>query len=414
LDREIAPLVIESCASVGGLTRSIFVDEFCFDYTGHLLHLSRHQSPAALPYASQSDSDWQTIERRSFCLFEGHLVPAPIQYHLGSLPEPYRSRCIRSYRQRPQLSASESSSFRDYLVAGFGDYLSDAFLIPLNEKTLATSMSRLSMKAVRRFFPPPDERVITAGMRESNARAPEYNSSFWYPRRGGIGHLIDGLARPIKGIRILEPVVHVDVNNKVLVTSGGACYTWDLLFSSIPLRSLCTISNLPELAVPGASLTNSSTLCFNFGIRGPVPPALERVHWVYVADPSIPFYRVGVYSNISTGACPPGYHSFYVEVGAPGDQIESTNAAGSLQAEVLASLAMLGWVQPAMVSCATINRIPCAYVHHTLDRDDTVSRLLALLRRCDIYCIGRYGLWDYTSMEDSLLSGIQAVTEAFS
>ncbi len=45
-----------------------------------------------------------------------------------------------------------------------------------------------------------------------------------------------------------------------------------------------------------------------------------------------------------------------------------------------------------------------AYVHHTPDRDSTVKAILERLRNAGIFPIGRYGLWDYTSMEDSMES----------
>ena len=33
--------VLEACPAAGGLSRTVKVNEFCFDYTGHFLHLAR-------------------------------------------------------------------------------------------------------------------------------------------------------------------------------------------------------------------------------------------------------------------------------------------------------------------------------------------------------------------------------------
>ena len=51
-------VVLESCPSAGGLTRSIKADDFCFDYTGHFLHLARFKSPEDIPYAGLKNADW--------------------------------------------------------------------------------------------------------------------------------------------------------------------------------------------------------------------------------------------------------------------------------------------------------------------------------------------------------------------
>ncbi|MBI5446645.1 MAG: NAD(P)-binding protein, partial [Deltaproteobacteria bacterium] len=158
-------LLLERCPTLGGLTRSVNVSEFCFDYTGHFLHLARVSSPAELPFASLDDAEWQRIERRSFCLVAGKLVPAPLQYNLGALPEPVRRACVDSYEARPLPPAGGAGSFRDFIVSGFGRELAGLFLIPQNEKTLSTSLDRLSPHGIRRFFPPPDEGRIRAGIR---------------------------------------------------------------------------------------------------------------------------------------------------------------------------------------------------------------------------------------------------------
>ena len=98
---------------------------------------------------------------------------------------------MASYERRPALS-TRPSSFREWMIAGFGQALADAFLIPQNEKSLATSLDRLSTAAVRRFFPPPDDTAVRRGFAAHAAPPDEYNSRFWYPRHGGIGALVDG------------------------------------------------------------------------------------------------------------------------------------------------------------------------------------------------------------------------------
>ena len=54
--------------------------------------------------------------------------------------------------------------------------------------------------------------------------------------------------------------------------------------------------------------------------------------------------------------------------------------------------------------CVVTHTLRCAYVHHTNDRDRLVNAVLERLRGRDVVPIGRYGLWDYTSMEDSMES----------
>jgi hypothetical protein len=56
--------------------------------------------------------------------------------------------------------------------------------------------------------------------------------------------------------------------------------------------------------------------------------------------------------------------------------------------------------------------IRCAYVHHTPERDARVAFIEERLAAHGIRSIGRYGSWDYTSMEDSILDGIATARQA--
>lgn len=404
--------LLERCPSLGGLTRTIEAGDFCFDYTGHFLHLAHHATPADLPYAALDNDDWCTVERRSCCLVGGKLVTAPVQYNLADVPEPLRSEFIDSYEQRPSLAPGETS-FRDYMIAGFGERLSDSFLIPQNEKTMATSLDRLSSSAVRRFFPVPDEEKIRSGMHATGATGSlGYNAQFWYPKSGGIAALVKALSQNIHDRTLHAEVCRIDLPTHTLCTSTGNKLRWEALFSSMPLNDLCAMTGDRELVLWGSQLTHSSTVSINLGMRTPLRPDFADLHWIYVPDRDIPFYRVGFYSNISAATCTAGQSSLYVEVGLRPDQLECLDITNQLIPNVVDSLETLGWIDRRDVICTAAHVIRCAYVHHTPARDRLVAAITSRLGEFRVHPIGRYGRWDYTSMEDSIESAQSAVQEA--
>jgi protoporphyrinogen oxidase len=410
-------LVLEACPTLGGLTRSIEIGDFCFDYTGHFLHLRHYETPAAIPFANLVDDDWQRIKRRSRCLLESRLITAPVQYHLGELPPKTRERCVKSYQERTKRQERAENTFRDYLVNGFGASLAELFLIPQNEKTLAIPVHELSVDAVKRFFPVPDEDRILAGLRAdpspSHESSSEYNSEFWYPKLGGIGGLAKGLSEGLENILLNQEVVSVDLQRRSLQTATGEVFRWDSLLFSLPLKSFCQITNEQELVRAGEQLSHSSTVSFSLGLKGEPPPSLRDTHWIYVPDVEIPFYRVGFYSNISSGNCSPGYSSLYVECGFPGGEAARVDITGELQSKVLRHLERLGWLDPNSIVCLTAHVIPCAYVHHTPTRAALVEEIFQHLQGFGVYPIGRYGLWDYINMEDSIDSGLSTANRLF-
>jgi protoporphyrinogen oxidase len=405
-------VLLERCPTFGGLTRTVEVGEFCFDYTGHFLHLSRYPTPADIPYASLDNRDWIQVHRKSCCLVGGKLITAPIQYNLGELPPPLRAECVESYEMRPRNAQQEHTSFREYIINGFGERLADIFLIPQNEKTMAISLDRLSSCAVRRFFPIPDEALVREGMCVGSRNDLGYNASFWYPRTGGIDHLVEGIRKGVKNCLVNQNVGAVDLNARTLSTISGDTYRWKILFSSLPLKTLCQITSDDELIAAASELSHSSTISFNIGLRGSLRPEFQDIHWIYVPDRDIPFYRVGFYSNISKGTCTPGYSAMYVEIGISPDDADRVDLVQSLQPDVLRSLEKLGWINSRDVVCVVTHTLRHAYVHHTNSRDRVVRLILDRLRKHNVCAIGRYGLWDYTSMEDSMESARDAVLEA--
>lgn len=403
-------LLVEKCPNVGGLTRTIEVGDYCFDYTGHFLHLSHFGSPADIPYAGLQNGDWQRVTRKSFCYVAGNMIPAPIQYNIGHLPSEIVAECRQSYEQRPNPSPNGAATFGDFIIQGFGQYLADLFLIPQNEKTMAITIDRLSSNAIKRFFPSPVESLVRAGMNSTAPKADEYNSTFWYPNAGGIGRLVKGLATGLGDHLVCNPVTEINLADKKIQTTFGD-FHWDVLFSSLPLKTLCQITEDPDLRAAGEQLSHSTTISFNIALKTPLISDLVDVHWIYVADRTIPFYRVGFYSNISQGVCTPGMSSLYAEVGISSEELCKPNIVNGLQASVIHSLEELGWINSRDIVCIAIHEIEHAYVHFTEERERLLPEIFARLHHHGVFPIGRYGLWDYMSMEDSIKSAISTVQE---
>ena len=300
-------ILLEKAPLVGGLTRSVCLDDYVFDYTGHLLHLAYYKSPEELgkPF---DNNDWMNITRNAKCYYRGALIDAPFQYHLGQLPESTAEKFYSSYLQA--LSKRKKCvirTFRDYLINNFGEEMAHEFLIPYNEKLLATSVNRISHNAVTRFFPPPAKNKIDQGMTEKNGSAGSssdglYNSSFWYPKRNGIQTLVDGLKTGVSdaNLELSITIEKIDLQKHLVHTSRGM-FGFDNLISSIPFNVFSKLCGLAEnLASEELSdLSAASVLSINLGIRGKLNPKYENVHWIYFSEKQIPFYRVGFYSNFS-------------------------------------------------------------------------------------------------------------------
>jgi hypothetical protein len=126
-------------------------------------------------------------------------------------------------------------------------------------------------------------------------------------------------------------------------------------------------------------------------------------HWIYFPERQFRFYRAGFPMNFSPALGRPGCSSMYVEMShRPSDQespeaLIQTARDGLLRAGVIRR-------QDEIVT-ADVKDIHYAYVLYDRHRSAAVPFILAELERRGIASIGRYGLWEHTSMEDAMAQG---------
>lgn len=399
-----SPIVIERAPTVGGLTRSIYVDRFTFDYTGHFLHLSRLKHPDDL--GLKSLKGWKQLAKTSYCYVDGGFVDAPFQYNLKQLSDKNREHCLDGFRQARESAGSiepqQQEDLLAYFYRTFGEGITDLFLKPYNEKILATDLKELSASSVNRFFPAPDPKLVEEGVEYKS-----YNSKFWYPEHNGIQQLIDSMVS--QDHVAFGNVEKIDLQSREVITSHGQ-YPFDRLYSSIPLdETLKCIGDGWSGFEASKKLTCASVLSFQIGVVGETPQDLQDRHWIYVADPKIPFHRVGIYSNFNTAMAPKGAYNVYVEVGVKKDSPIDIQA---LTKDVLHHLDQLGWVKTSQIEVLLTHKIRHGYVHFNHAWQSTVPGLIADLQAEGIHMIGRYGTWDYISMEDGVIGAWDAVDKS--
>lgn len=394
--------LIEQNAAPGGLTRSIHLGNASFDYTGHFLHLAHWNTPEEIPFAKQQNIHWQRISRRAGVVIKDAMVPAPFQYNLAALPQPLAKKCYNDFQNR---TPSESiTSFSDYLFSGFGKSICELFLFPYNEKLLDIPLNQISTDNVKRFFPKPDATKIANGYENITTPATEYNSRFWYPKRNGIGLLAKGLADGLDHIKTSTPLLEWDMKKQTVTTPSGQI-TYNQLISSLPLKYFAEKEVSGRLGKWANQLSHNSVLSLNLQYKTAVPQEFSNWHWLYFPSKSVPFYRLGIYSNLPQPATLPGYSSVYVETAFHSEKTKP--ALNTIIHQIIKYLDKKQWWPEQQLHEIAANWIPCAYVHFTPQRSKAVQLLNNAMQQHHVSLIGRYGLWDYISMEDSIISGIE-------
>lgn len=422
--------IFEREAEAGGLARTVRQGGFLFDFTGHLLHV---KTPEVMALVDRLLGDEQVLHRRSAWVRIGeHLVPYPFQVHTHALPPELRLECVLGFAEslHPGLAVPAGSfdqpppserlplsflnvkrprggyalSFDQWTERTFGRGFARHFFRPYNEKNFATDPATLTSDWVSWAIPKPSLEEVLRGAIGPVEREYGYHPRFRYPRAGGIGRLADALAARVGRIETTRSVVAIRGRERVAVLDDGETVRFDRLVASNPLPELVAlVDDLPDaVRTAAATLRWCAVTAYNFGLDRPLD---HDRHWIYFPDPMIPFHRVGFPSQLTPGMAPDGRGSVCAEVARPA---AAPPPGAEEERRVLDHLVRAGVIgDPAHVTTSGRQDLPFAYVLFDEARRAALPVIFRALLARGIVPVGRFGSWDYLSMEGTILQGLE-------
>jgi protoporphyrinogen oxidase len=401
-------LLVEKQKETGGLCRSVLDRGFSFDYTGHFLHFHK---PELRQWASRYIGKIFKERRRHAVIYsQGGYSEYPYQENNAELPSAILRENVLGYleaalRQRfGKRPDSSDQNFERWCLEAFGRGISRHFMFPYNRKLWKFPLNQLTTHWMGRFVPSPKIREVVAGALTAKTSDSGYNATFLYPDRGGISLLPQGIARGLSSIWRGAAVQRIDLKRRKACLDSGFEVDFEFLVSSLPLPQLANLTEgLPaRLQSHAKKLKATSIYNINFGLKGKQPIPYS---WVYFPENSFQFHRAGSVSACVPTVAPSGYFSLYVEFSYRGTKPNPVQ----LGRHAVQKLKQLGWIQneKQIVSRVDLN-LPGAYVIYDRHRDEAVQELLSFYEKQNVYSVGRYGRWEYGSMESALEQGIQA------
>ncbi|RYZ01213.1 MAG: hypothetical protein EOO73_36300 [Myxococcales bacterium] len=396
--------LFEREAVAGGHAVTVEEQGFRFDRTGHLLHL-RDPEMQALATSLLGADKYRKITRKSAIFSHGVYTRYPFQANTFGLPPEVAYECVSGFvaahfaREQPP-----AENFEQYCLQHFGAGFSKHFMLPYNARLWGVPAREITSEWCQRFVPLPRLEDVLRGA--LGAAPPElgYNSSFWYPELG-IGTFSEALAAGT-AVELGKAAQRVDLSRRVLVLQDEEV-PFDVLVSTIPLPALVRLlSDVPSAVAEAAARLRYTHL--HYLDLGLAIPSSNPYHWIYVPEDKYPFYRVGCYSHFSEKLAPPGKSSLYVELA----DRRAPNLSRLLP-QVVSGLGQLGLLKSERdIELCRVRTLDYAYViydHHYRAALDVIT---PFLDERGIVSTGRYGAWNYSSMEDALLMGRSAAKDA--
>jgi len=399
--KERGYLLLEAKDKAGGLCGSYTQNGFTFDYSGHLLHIG---TKAGLKLTQKLlGKNAALLKRKAFVHLCGAEQPFPLQNNLYGLPEDIIKECVQgaleAYKNK---NGKDLHLFKNWALALYGAPLCKYFMFPYNQKLWRTDLNKLTSAWCGKFVPSCTLEDIIKGAYSRRKKDFGYNAHFFYPKTGGCAALCEGLQKKVTNLRLNHAVEEIDLKNKTL-KAAGQVLPWQKIVNTMPLKELgAKIKNLPPaIKKDFETLKHNSVYALNIGFSGKTKDG----HWYYFAEDKYPFHRVGVQSAFSPDMAPKGASSLYVEFAFEPSQKPNFK---ELEAKALPLLKELGFMEKdAKIMAKSWVEIPCAYPIYDTKYEAALKNIIDFMAGQNIYLLGRYGAWEYSFMEKSLLDGME-------
>lgn len=404
---------------VGGHACSHVDDHgFVWDEGGHVIF-------SHYPYFDKLVDDMLGAEenqlvRESWIVKENSWIPYPFQNNLRHLPKSLQVSCLLgAAKATAKTNHQESSNFRDWILATFGEGIAEAFMFPYNSKVWTTPLEQMSKSWMAERVSVVDfKRLLENVILERDDVAWGPNNKFRFPLYGGTGEIYRRMAQRFPDrVKTGKELVAVDAAGKRVSFSDGSGDTYDVLISTGPLDLLVRMLKPAEggLMDAVAELHHNNLLVLGLGLEKKIDTGKC---WIYFADDDMPCYRATYFSHYSPFNVPKGdterYSSLMCEMSFRVGETPDPAKVIERVVDYLIRATILEESDRSRIVSRYHRTVAYSYPIPTLGRDRALATLQPALLGKEIYSRGRFGAWRYEigNMDHSVMMGVEAVDHA--
>ncbi len=396
-------IVVDAAGAPGGAASTLTYKGFHLDRAVHILYFRDQWTSKFI--TENLGIPLQCQKRNSTVWFNKRFVSFPIQFHLASLPLYQRFKygmsvaCSKLYKN----GNGQEETLGNWAQRNFGRALARDFFIPYNEKLHGVSCDKIQTQWMDGYVPSPSISKLVNGLLKTNRLEVGNNATFWYPVKGGIATIVNSLAEKIKDVRFNKRLISIDLQRKIATFQDGSQIAYHQLVSTIPLNTLTnSISPSRKSYIELSNKLQWNSVEFAH-LMIPQSNIGKGIHWIYIPQRDVPFYRITLPHNINTANCPEGWSALTLEFGKHVQRKQTT--------EVICKkyLRAMGLLDESSLNSELIwDQLDHGYVIYNSDWTDSRHEIQRILRKYGVISIGRYGRWEYSNMESALIQGREA------
>ena len=387
----------------GGLASSFIDDKgFTWDLGGHV-QFSHYDTFDRYMNEALGEDGWLTHQRESWVWIRKRWVPYPFQNNLHRLDAEDRWEAVKgllsAYENQALATGEKPGDFGEWMLATFGQGITDLFMSPYNFKVWAYPPKEMSYTWIgERVAVPKLDGVLKGICTGEDAVSWGPNATFRFPLKGGTGAVWDAIGRklPQDRISLNTPVTKIDVVAREVHTEGGETIRYKHLISTIALNHLIRLSEGTPVARDVADqLVFSGTNVVGVGLEGQPPEELKTKCWMYFPEDNSPYYRVTVFSNYSPNNCPEPGRQWSLMTETSESSAKPVDHA-TLAEDTVRALVEDGLIpDESKIQSVAYRHLDQGYPTPFVGRDEILTPALKAFEEKDVYSRGRFGAWKY-------------------
>ena len=395
-------LVVEKDATYGGLCGNIEKDGFRFD---RFVHFSFTKNEEVKTIFSESCCEPIKHIPNPYNIYHRQWIKHPAQNNLYPLSEEEKKVIINDFKARPVVDATYlPENYEEWLRLQFGNYFAEHFPMVYTKKYWMKEAKELRTEWVgNRVYQPSLDEVI-AGCQTPDTPVTYYAKEMRYPQKGGYKSFLKSLADVAK-IAYNMRVAEICPYEKKVRFINGSEIGYEKLYSSLPLPIVIdSIKNVPDIvrdAVNQLECTSGYHISIALKTNN-IPLYL----WWYIYDEDILAARVYSPSLKSSDNVPKGCSSLQMEVYCK----EKEFTERELVEGTVGKLIKLGIIKEEDILFTHIGFEKYANVIFTEPIYKARKIVRDWLQEKGVETIGRFGEWDYLWSDQSLLSGLNILS----
>ncbi|MGN0431344.1 MAG: protoporphyrinogen/coproporphyrinogen oxidase [Lachnospiraceae bacterium] len=375
LDKGITSFcVLEKEETAGGLCRSKIVDGSPLDIGGgHILDVRRPQVTEYL-FRFMPREEWNVFERNSdIAIDDTKKIGYPYEANIWQFSTEEQVKHLLAIANAGcNRGEKKPIQFDEWIVWKLGEKIAAEYMFPYNRKIWSIDLKRLGTYWLEKLPNVSLEETLYSCLEQKPYGTLPGHAQFYYPKNYGFGELWIRMAERIKDyIRYGVHVENLDIDNRCI----NDTFCGETIINTIPWGAFERATGMPEEIRQAIGRLEYSSVVIEYQ-----PEKVDtEAHWTYFPDESLDYHRILWRSNFCMGS-----KGFWTE----------TN---------------LKRYKENKKKFHHVNQY--AYPLNTIDKPESIKKVLAWAKENDIIGLGRWGEWEHLNTDVTVEHALKLAEE---